>query len=151
MKKILLYLFYIIVMFLFVYYGSILGTLIEEEAKRTFVLRNIILFSTIYPILIGLLLSFPQFLSKISKSGTWIFNFPKFIIVGIPALIGSLSLLLGNLIPEAIFLKLFSWAGTWGSTGTTICGILFGYTILNVLEKVDSQNIFISKKHSFYK
>lgn len=43
-------------------------------------------FLPIYPILIGLLIALPQFITNARMPGSWRFDWAKFIIVGIPAL-----------------------------------------------------------------
>jgi len=151
MKKIILYLLYITVMLLFVYYGGIIGSYLKVEMGQTFEPYKMMLFSAVYPILAGKILALPGFISTFNKPGTWTFNTSKFLIVGIPALIGALGLVIFHLNPGGMAAKFFFWANIWGVQGTTVCGVLFGYTLLSVMEKTEDKNIFISNKTSFFR
>lgn len=151
MKKILLYLLYITVVLLFVYYGGMIGSYLRVDMGQTFMPYKMMIFSAVYPILAGKILALPGFITTFNKPGVWTFNISRFLIVGIPALLGTLGLVFFYLNPGGIGAKFFSWANIWGGQGTTVCGVLFGYTLLSVMEKTEDRNIFINNKTSFFR
>jgi hypothetical protein len=140
-----------VVIFLFVHYGGVLGAQLRREMGQDFNPQTMLIFTAVFPMLAGILLGVPHFLSSVKSSGTWRFNLPKFLIVGIPALIGNWGIFFFYLNPENKAAELFSWANVWGVQGITVCGILFGYTLLTVMEKRENQNIFIDKKTGFFR
>ncbi|NLI92693.1 MAG: hypothetical protein GX434_10950 [Peptococcaceae bacterium] len=150
MKKIIMYMGYIILAILFIHYGSKVGVYLQIDMGQTSQPYKRVLFEALFPILAGIFFSLPGLLANWNKPGIWTFNLPKFIIIGIPSLIGNMGLLFFYFSNGGQLVKLFSWVPVWGVQGTTICGILFGFTLLSVLEKQEDKNIFIGKRGSFF-
>ena len=102
---------------------------LEEVASIEAKLFPVVLFSIIFPIIMGMLLRLPQLIIEVMENRRWTFDWSKFIAIGLPTLliliIYSISYL--GIIP-AIHLILIS-----GSTLATTAGIVFGYILLDSL------------------
>ena len=59
---------------------------LELEAMATFELAQVVWFSSIFPIVIGILLKLPKFLNEIKQNKQWTFDWVKFIAIGFPSL-----------------------------------------------------------------
>lgn len=103
------------------------------EAKVTFEHFPAILYSTLYPVSIGLLFGLPAFVQTCAAKESWSFDWIKFIAFGIPALMGSILFLL-YYSPAAEYLPAMSFF-YYGSKLSSICGIAFGYLVLSCWKK----------------
>jgi len=111
------------------YWGMKWRYQLEQVANAEAKLLPIVLFSIIFPIIMGVLFRLPQLIIEIQNNKKWTFDWSKFIAIGLPTLliliIYSISYL--GIIP-AIHLILIS-----GSTLATTAGIVFGYILLDSL------------------
>ncbi len=100
---------------------------IDRTASMEFIVFPSVMFSVIFPIIMGALLRLPQFILDIKENRKWRFNWARFFGVGLPALMILIYYILSfiGLIP-AIHLVLIS-----GSTLATMTGIVFGYILLD--------------------
>lgn len=114
-----------------------------EEWERYFKLITLsnynsfpyIIFSSVYPVMIGLLLALPNFINKIRKIGSWNIDWINLIAIGIPTLYGAISPIL-YFSPLSTFLpKLTSYFFSYSLTPQVICGVIFGYIFLSVFDK----------------
>ena len=107
---------------------------IERTASMEFTVIPTVMFSVIFPIVMGALLRLPQFIIDIKGNKKWNFDWARFFGVGLPTLLILIYYTLSfiGLIP-AIHLVLIS-----GSTLATISGIVFGYILLDNLENTSS-------------
>ncbi|WP_249872660.1 hypothetical protein [Oceanobacillus saliphilus] len=100
-----------------------------------FELLPVVLFATIFPIVIGLFLRLPRLLIEIKENKQWTFDWVKFIAIALPSLyIISMSILpflqLGEgsiKIPEIIMVG--------SPTIQIIASVVFGYILLDSLKK----------------
>ena len=96
---------------------------------------SFILFSSIFPILIGILLRLPKLINEIKKNSQLVFDLAKFFAIGLPSLcILSMYILIYYLpksilscIPQEIFLG--------NTTIQTRAGIVFGFILLDSVKK----------------
>lgn len=128
----------------FVLYG---GTVIQNKLRirmvTTFSPHLYHFYVVLLPIIIGILIALPSFLSLLKKKGTWKFDWIKFISIGLPTFYFTIFPYiyfspLGPYIPNffnIIFL-------TVGSTLMlhTVSGVVFGYLILSSFSKETEQS-----------
>ncbi|MGN7468523.1 hypothetical protein [Brevibacillus sp. SAFN-007a] len=107
------------------------------EARQTFNHFPMILYSTLYPIFVGLLFGLPGFVQTCAAKGSWSFDWIKFIVFGIPTCMGSILALL-YYSPAVDYLPALSFF-YYGSTHSIICGIAFGYLLLSCWKKQAEQ------------
>ncbi|MGP4108844.1 hypothetical protein [Virgibacillus sp. L01] len=92
----------------------------------------VLLFATIYPIVIGLFLRLPKLIIEIKEKKQWTFDWVKVVAIGIPALyIASLPILSTTGINFVFSIDLM----LMGTKLITIAGIVFGYVLLDSLKK----------------
>ncbi len=104
-----------------------------ERVKGTYNSFPSNLYSSLYPILIGLLFALPKFVRILKVDGRLSYDWIRILAVGIPTLFGA-----------TVFLIYFSPLGAYfpfisilsiGTKFSTICGIVFGYLILSCFQK----------------
>lgn len=103
----------------------------EETASSEFNYLPVIQFTIIFPIVVGILLRLPQLFLEIKENKRWVFDWPKFIAVGLPTLLilfYYISITLGW-VPIVDFIIIS------GETILTIIGIIFGYTLVDCLKE----------------
>lgn len=59
---------------------------LEEKASITFTMSSVLIFVTIYPMVIGMFLRLPKLIMEIKEKRQWTFDWIKFVSIGIPAL-----------------------------------------------------------------
>lgn len=106
-------------------------------AKQTFDPFPHQIFSSLYPIGLGLLFALPNFISNLKVHGRWKVDWIKLIAVGTPALYFANTYILyfspiGMHLPFADYAVLYG-----GDVLPTVSGIVFGYIILNSMGKVN--------------
>ena len=74
-------------LWLLFYYDAVL----LEHRKMTFEYWPYVWYNTLYPILIGIFLALPSFVRTFRSYGPWKFDWILFVTVGIPTLLGTLS------------------------------------------------------------
>jgi len=113
------------------YFGLMYKVDLKEEVDMTYNMKPLIIFSTIYPIIIGLLLRLPKLFLEIKERKHWTFNWTKVIPIGLPALyialLPSLVFLTGI---KFLFAKELIFLDS-SSVITTTAGIVFGYVLLD--------------------
>lgn len=95
----------------------------------------VVLFTTLFPIIIGLLLRLPKLIIEMKQNKLWTFDWIKFIAIGLPTLyIISMVILPFTPMGEgSIKVPEILWIGS--PTIQIIAGIVFGYTLLDCLKK----------------
>lgn len=107
--------------------------ILQEQSKVTFDYFSSLLYSSLYPLLIGLLFALPKFIQALKGEGRWNFDWLKFTAIGLPALFGAAVFLIyfspiGKYLPPMLI-------GIFGTKFSTICGIVFGYLALSCFQK----------------
>ncbi|MFD2043049.1 hypothetical protein ACFSTA_01865 [Ornithinibacillus salinisoli] len=95
----------------------------------------VVLFGTIFPIVIGLFLRLPKLLIEIKQNKQWTFDWIKFIAIALPSCyILSMSVLpFSSLGVNSIKIPEIIMIGS--PTIQIIAGVVFGYTFLDSLKK----------------
>lgn len=120
-----------------IYLGTKYQIRLEEEAKKNFELFPVVLFATIFPVVIGLLLRLPKFMIEIKQNKRLLFDWVKFIAIALPTLyILAMSILPYSTLGEDI--KIPEIVITGSPTIQTIAGVVFGYILLDSLRHNDS-------------
>lgn len=135
MKRFVYFFVWTLAIGLVLYFGMQLQDIIEERTEMTYVIFPLILYTTLFPVILGLLLGTPKLILKVKKDGFWHFDWIKFIAVGLPSLfIVLMNFLpfspLGEgwlVIPEIILIG--------GTTVPTVAGLVFGYILLDSFKK----------------
>jgi len=108
---------------------------LENEASKNFELMPVVLFTTLFPIVIGLFLRLPKLIIEIKQKKQWRFDWIKFIAIGLPTfLVISLFILPFTSLGEGIIIvPEILWIAS--PTFQIIAGIVFGYILLDCLKK----------------
>ncbi|MFC2947002.1 hypothetical protein [Virgibacillus sediminis] len=100
-----------------------------------FELMPVVLFGTLFPIVIGLLLRLPKLIIEMKRNKQWIFDWIKFMAIGIP----SLSIIFMSIFPftplSEGFFTIPEIILIGSPTIQIIAGVVFGYTLLDSLKK----------------
>jgi hypothetical protein len=100
-----------------------------------FELFPVVLFATVFPIVIGLLLRLPRLIIEIKENRKWTFDWIKLIAVGLPTLtILSMSIIPFSSLGES-FIKIPEIIMVGSPTIQIIAGVVFGYILLDSLKK----------------
>ena len=130
-KRFLYFFTWTVVVGLLFYWGMDWRYRLEEVANAKAELFPVVLFSTLFPIVMGVLLRLPQLIIEIQDNKKWTFDWSKFIAIGLPTLmiliIYNISYL--GIIPAIHFILIS------GTTLATTAGIIFGYILLDSLKK----------------
>lgn len=139
LKRILFYTVYILIILITLYYGSNYQNTLIEQSKNIYEKPNALhYYSIVYSIFIGSLFALPHIIGILNKTGVWKYDWIRSLMVGLPALFVTFLPVLYWTIPEYIqFLptQLLHLAGPTLIL-PTICGVLFGYTLVSSFKKV---------------
>ncbi|MCA1026037.1 MULTISPECIES: hypothetical protein [Cytobacillus] len=108
---------------------------LHEELRNSFNLLPFLIFATIFPIAIGLLLRLPKLIIEIKEKKQWSFDWIKVAAIGIPSLyIAMIPILsLSTSFENLLFAKELIFLGD--TTLTTTAGIVSGYVLFDSLKK----------------
>lgn len=139
MKRLLYYVGWFLVIGSIIYLGTSYKIQLQIHASETFNLRPVVLFTSLFPIIIGILLKLPQFITEIRLKKQWTFDWLRFIVVGLPPLC-ILSLYMNmEYIPETI-ITFIPQAILFGmDTIQPIAGIVFGYVLLDSFKSLPTR------------
>ena len=130
--------YYFIYILLF-YWGAKYGYELYVKAKTTFDFSRtlIMIYRSIFPIILGLLLGFLNFTNKIKKQGRWKVDWVKLIILGIPTLYFGLNPILMSVSGKinALLYPIFLIPTIEQQIFYTLSGFIFGYIILDSIDK----------------
>ncbi|WP_243840690.1 hypothetical protein [Paenisporosarcina antarctica] len=106
-----------------------------EEASQTYEMLPVLIFATIFPIVIGFILRLPKLIMEIKDKKEWTFNWIKVIAIGMPTLYILLLPILSytSFGMDLLFAKELLLIGN--TTLITIAGIVFGYVLLDSIKK----------------
>ncbi|KGX85923.1 hypothetical protein [Pontibacillus marinus] len=130
MTRFIYYAVWTVVIGFVLYQGSEYQSYLAKQAETTYEIMPRAIFTTIFPILVGMLLKLPDlWIQRLSTK--WGVDWPKLIVVGIPSLYISSELLL-SFTPLAPYLPFLFYISTTGyPTLTMVSGIVFGYVVLD--------------------
>ncbi|ARF14774.1 hypothetical protein [Sporosarcina ureae] len=136
MRRFFYYFGWTMVIGIIIYIGAKYQFLLKQEYMKNYEALSFVLFSSIYPIGIGMLLKLPKLINEIIENRQWTFNWAKFMGIGLPSLgVLSISILIftpagENIIP---FVPEIMYSGN--STIQTIAGVVFGFILLDSVKK----------------
>lgn len=118
------------------YLGMKWGLRLEQTASSEFKVFPVVLFSVVFPVVMGVLLRIPQFILSIRGNNRWTFDWPKFTAVGLPTLL-ILIWYLTSFVGAVPILHVFLIGG---STLPTIVGIIFGYILIDSFKQTEASD-----------
>ncbi|MEW9501706.1 hypothetical protein [Jeotgalibacillus marinus] len=136
MKRFIKYLICSLIVILVLYFGSEIYLRLEEYRRSNFELRPLMLFIVLFPILVGMMIRFPQLVTDIRLKKGWSIDWVKLSAIGIPSLYIALSPLLLILnVPIIHQVRISFLMSGFLETVTTIAGVIFGYVLLDSLKE----------------
>jgi hypothetical protein len=134
LKWFIKYLFWSFIIIVILYLGATIQTHLKVEASENFNLNPYIIFTWLFPILLGMLLRLPQLVSDIIQKKRLSFDWIKLIAIGVPLLyLSSVPLMYLNfprIYPEFAITFIYT-----NMTSTNIAGVILGYIILESLKE----------------
>lgn len=124
---------FLIILYLGFWYKFTLKFLVAKSLNPFYYL----LFSALFPIVIGIILGFPRFFNTVKKPGKWSIDFIKLSAIGIPTLLINLSLILITYTPVKFFYipTIFNLIMGSDSSIVSLCGTIFGYLLISSFDK----------------
>ncbi|WLR51722.1 hypothetical protein LC040_02110 [Bacillus tianshenii] len=137
MKRFLLYFSWTIVVGVVLYFGIRIQAELKEQFKTTFEIMPALIFSTVYPIIVGMLMGTMKLIQDIRAAKSWSIDWMKIVAIGLPSLYVTFIPLLYFTIPYSKYLlfatEIINLGG--GSLLSTISGIVFGYVFIDSLKE----------------
>ncbi|WP_228552358.1 hypothetical protein [Gracilibacillus salitolerans] len=118
-----------------IFFGAKYQFYLGEEASQTFEMIPYLIFVTIFPILIGMLLRLPKLIIEVKDKKRWTFDWLKLVAIGIPALYIALLPVMPFTLAGTRLLFAKEVMLTDNTTLITTAGIVFGYVLLDILKK----------------
>ena len=137
MKRFLYIFFSTVVIGIILYAGMDYQMRLREKTAITFNMQPFIIFASIFPIFIGLLLRLPKLIIEIRDKKKWSLDWVKVITIGTPSLyIAMIPLLVIAFGMNLFFAQAFMLLGDF--TFSSIAGVIFGYVLLDSLKSDNS-------------
>lgn len=135
MKRFLYFFGWAIILGLMIYLGAKYQFFLKQEYMKNLGVGSFVWYSSIFPIVIGMLLRLPELINEIKDKRPWTFDWAKFVGIGLPSMFISLAFVLIfyvpinvlHLIPQQIYLG--------NPTLQTIAGVVFGFVLLDSVKK----------------
>ncbi|MFJ8260590.1 hypothetical protein ACIQ4I_01325 [Rummeliibacillus sp. NPDC094406] len=133
MKRFISYLMWVAIIGIGIYSGLRFRVYLGKEEEISYNDLPIMIFSFVFPIIIGILLRLPNFLIEKKGKKKWSFDWVKLIAIAFPVLYVALLpyLVYSSLGEELLFSKQVFLLGDTTITLTTVAGIVFGYVLLD--------------------
>lgn len=139
MKRFLYILISTVIVGAVLYFGLVYQMKLRNEMAVTFNAEPLFIFSTIFPIVVGLLFRLPKLILEIKDKKRWCFDWMKMIVIGVPSLyIAMVPILSFYFSPSVIIPLIDMFLGH--ASFTSIAGIVFGYALLDSLKNEHSSN-----------
>ena len=135
MRRFFYYLGWTIVLGIIIYSGAKYQFLLKQDYMKNIDAMSFILFSSIFPILIGILLRLPKLINEIKENRQWTFDWAKFIGIGLPSLCILSMYVLIFYLPESILSFIPQEIFLGNTTIQTIAGVVFGFILLDSVKK----------------
>ncbi len=138
LKRFISYLLYIVAFGYIVIKADDYHQYLKQLYSTTFNTTYLWLFMSTFPILVGLLIALPQFITTLKQKGSWKIDWIRLFPVGLPSLCVAIA-------PITYFADL---PRNWGVIGfivafhpslVTVAGILFGFVLVTSLSKQESE------------
>lgn len=145
-KRFAQYLFFLIVVLLFIYWGTKYGIKLKLDLRETYNIADTFqyyLFLAVFPILLGIILGIPDFLRKLQLQKEWVIDWLRLLVIGIPTLLLDLSRLLYMIVANyaedsvGFFISInpFYEVMVMDNGVITLSGIVFGYVMISSFTK----------------
>lgn len=108
---------------------------LEIKASETFQVTPVVLFFSIFSIIIGILLGLPKLINEIKQKRQWMFDWIKFMAIGLPSLLTLLVYVFIFQLPESILPFIPQVILLGNPTIQMTAGIVFGYVLLDSIKK----------------
>ncbi|WP_397538473.1 hypothetical protein [Rummeliibacillus pycnus] len=133
MKRFISYIMWVAIIGIGIYFGLRLRVYLGKEAEISYNNLPIMIYSFVFPIIIGILLRLPNFLHENKAKKKWSFDWVKLIAIAFPALYVALLpyLVYSSLGEKLLFSNQIFLLGDTTITLTTVAGIVFGYVLLD--------------------
>jgi hypothetical protein len=135
MKRFFYYLGWTIVLGIIVYSGTKYQFFLKQDYMKNLNAMSFVLFSSIFPIVIGILLRLPKLINEIKGKRQWTFDWAKFIGIGLPSLCILSMYVLIFYLPESIMPFISQEIFLGNPTVQTIAGVVFGFVLLDSVKK----------------
>lgn len=139
-NRVLLYLIYVIVLYLLIYLATYISTYFYEISRSTFNRTPEMVYTTFYPIVIGLYAGLPNLYRQLKKEGVWIVDWIKLLVIGVPSLLVALSYIILLLISEKGIAVSYPFPAIFAMYPAPrfLASFIFGYILFTSFKK---QNI----------
>ncbi|PYZ97605.1 hypothetical protein CR205_03145 [Alteribacter lacisalsi] len=116
------------------------------ESQQTFNIAPLVIYTTLFPVLLGALLRIPRFIKDV-QAGFFGFNWAKFAAIAVPALYVTFAPLLA-LTEWAHQIPFFTQITPFNGSAITIAGMIAGYVLLDsfILRKAPEHPDSMSKR-----
>lgn len=146
MKRLVTYLLYGVGLIVLIYLGVRYSEMLKVTYQRDFNYMPYIYFSSLFPVIMGIYLDLPQVVTQLRKPGAIKYDWLKFLVIGLPALLICFSWVLFLYIPSnELSQHLGNMFFRFGTLGTFMAGVAGGYILLNSLTKVQEEEPFWEK------
>lgn len=141
LKRFLGYFLYMVFIGFVLYWAGVYEHYLKELVRKTYETRIMLHYRVSFPVILGVLLALPRFISTARNPGQWCIDWVKLLAVSLPFLYAVFFVLtyfspLGSLFPGWLMRpgrELFSIS----PIPITVFGIIFGYTLLSAVKKKD--------------
>jgi len=136
-KRVLPYLIYVIILYLLIYLATYIGTYFYEISRSTFNRTPEAIYTTFYPIVLGLYAGFPNLYKQLKKEGVWTVDWVKLLIIGIPSLFVALSYIILLLISEKGIAVSYPFPAIFAmyTAPRFLSSFIFGYILITSFKK----------------
>ncbi|HWI49269.1 MAG TPA: hypothetical protein VNU45_13705 [Rummeliibacillus sp.] len=133
MKRFLSYIIWVVIIGIAIYFGLSFRVYLGKEEEISFNNLPIMIFSFVFPIIVGILLRLPKFLNEKKGKKKWSFDWVKLIAIALPALYVALLpyLTYSSFGENLLFSNEVIMLGETSTTLTTLAGVVFGYVFLD--------------------
>lgn len=133
MKRFIYILISTLVVGVLLYLGMEYQMKLRSEMAVTFNTKPVIIYSTIFPVLVGMFFRLPKLILEIKEKKRWSFDWMKAVIIGLPSLyIGIVPILAFYFSSNLLFPQFELLIGN--AYFTSIAGTVFGYVLLDSLK-----------------
>lgn len=143
-KRFSLYLLFTISVLVFLYLGFRYEVNLRIQTAKTYTSpAPYYLYSSLFSILVGIILALPGLIRELQKVGKWSMDWIKLLAIGAPTLIVNLNLVIIAFTPIGK-IKYFTTFSPFtevmviGKSLISLCGVIFGYILFSSVYKVDS-------------
>ncbi|WP_438311358.1 hypothetical protein [Sporosarcina sp. FA9] len=135
MKRFIYYIAWTLIIGFIIYFGASYQFELRQIARETFDISSVLLYSSIFPICIGILIRLPGFIIEIKKNGKWGFDWIKFLAIGLPSICILLIYISVSHLPQSILPFIPQLILFGDSTIQVMAGVVFGYILLDSVKK----------------